>query len=65
MMPYFQIEQDVALVIGQSDVKSTFCCEWMKYYITGILTYGEKSQSMDIIRNVDITGMHCMWYQLR
>ncbi len=58
--PYFQIEQDVALVIGQNDTKSAFFREWTKY-ITGILTYGEKStkkDSMDIIRKVDNTGMH-------
>lgn len=56
---YFQIGQDVALIIGQNDIKSVFCREWMKY-ITGILTYGEKStkkESMDIIRNMDNTGI--------
>ena len=55
----------MALIIGQNDIKTTFLGEWTKY-VTGILTYGEKStkkDSTEVIRNVDNTGTY-VWCAL-
>ena len=47
----FQIEQDMSLIFGKTNIKTQFLTEWNRY-VPAILTYAEKSGKKGIAKHV-------------
>ena len=52
-----QIEQEMALVVDTSDVKTEFFKMWSTVYVPAILSYGRNTRSvLNILSTMDETG---------
>ena len=54
-----QIEQELGLIFGKSDIKSQFVTRWSMEYVPAIITYGQKSTKKSIssqMEELDDTG---------
>ena len=54
-----QIEQELGMIFGKSDIKSQFLTRWGMEYVPAIITYGQKSTKKSIsshMEDLDDTG---------
>ena len=51
MFEFFQIEQEMALIIGKKDIRSLFQKAWTTMYVPALLLFGERSKKK-VIRDI-------------
>ena len=51
-----QIEQELGMIFGKSDIKSQFLTRWGMEYVPAIITYGQKKSISSHMEDLDDTG---------
>ena len=43
-----QIEQEMAIIVGRSDIRASFERRWTASYVPGLILYGERSKKKSL-----------------
>lgn len=50
---FLQVEQEMGLIFGKSDIRSIFLTRWSMEYVPAVITYGQKSTKRNISSHIE------------